>query len=58
MTKSKNPNQILAEKIQSELVLENLVSKDNKDFLSKFAEGKLKETDWRTALLDKIHRKK
>lgn len=58
MSKSKNPNQVLAEKIQSELVLENLVSKDNKDFLSKLADGKLKETDWRTALLDKIHRNK
>jgi hypothetical protein len=58
MSKPKDPNQVLAEKIQNELVLENLVSKDNKDFLSKLTEGKLKENDWRTALLDKIHRKK
>jgi len=52
-----NPNSVLAETIFKELVAANLIAKDNKEFSSMLAEGKLKDSDWRTNLLDRIHRK-
>jgi hypothetical protein len=58
MAKVKNPNLTLAEKIQNRLVEENLINPDDKEFISKLSEGKLKDNDWRTTLLDKIHLKK
>jgi hypothetical protein len=58
MAKAKNPNLTLAEKIQNRLIQENLINPNDKEFISKLAEGKLKDNDWRTMLLDKIHLKK
>lgn len=58
MAKAKNPNLTLAEKIQNRLIEENLINPDDKEFISKLSEGKLKDNDWRTMLLDRIHLKK
>jgi hypothetical protein len=58
MNKLKDPNLTIAEKIQNRLIQENLINPNDKEFISKLAEGKLKDNDWRTMLLDKIHLKK
>jgi hypothetical protein len=58
MPKIKDPGQELAEKIQERLLREHLINAANKDFISKLAEGKLKENDWQSILLDRIHSKK
>lgn len=58
MAKVKKPNLTLAEKIQNRLIQENLINPNDKEFIPKFAEGKLKDNDWRTMLLDRIHLKK
>jgi hypothetical protein len=58
MAKVKTPNLTLAEKIQNRLIQENLIDPKDKEFISKLAEGKLKDNDWRTILLDRVHFKK
>ena len=57
MKKLTDPNTILADKIFKELVKANLIAEDNKEFLEKFSNGKLKESDWQANLLDRMHRK-
>jgi hypothetical protein len=50
MEPQKNPNELLAESINKQLVKENLISASNTQLVSKLSNGSLKDGDWKIAL--------